>query len=215
MGGGALAVVYLVVLFSAVIAAGPAEPPRGAARRPVATAIALVVVAVPSLVQLTVAPGLLGALERDRGAVADGEVWRLVTSLVVQDGGWAGTAFNLAALAVVGAVAERAWGWRRWLVVALAAGVGAQLWGLVVQPVGGGTSVAVFGLAASLAVRSLRGGTGRERLAGLVSLVAAAVLLVIGDLHGGAAAIGAVCALLLAGSTGQRRRGPHPRGRRG
>lgn len=209
MGGGALAVVYLIVLSSAVIAAGPAEPPRGAARRPVATWIALSVVAVPSLVQLTFAPALLGALGRDRGAIGDGQVWRLVTSIVVQDGGWAGTAFNLAALAVVGAVAERAWGWRRWLVVALCAGVGAQLWGLVVQPVGGGTSVVVFGLAASLAVRSLREGTGRQPLAGVVSLVAAAVLLVIGDLHGGAAAIGAVCGLLLARSTRQRHRGPH------
>ena len=161
------------------------------------TAVAVLVVAVPSLVQLMVAPDLLAALERDRGAIADGQVWRLLTSLVVQDGGWAGTAFNLVSLAVVGAVAEREWLRRRWLVVALSAGVGAQAWGLLVQPVGGGSSVVVFGLAASLAMRSLLRPRSAGRRWAVVSLVGSGVLLLVGDLHGGAAAIGAVVGLLL------------------
>ncbi|MFG1672935.1 rhomboid family intramembrane serine protease [Micromonospora sp. NPDC049282] len=138
------ALAYLVVLAAAVRAGLGLVAGRGSdgrRRAPVATVTALVVVGVPTLLQLTVAPALLGQLERDRAAVADGQVWRLVTSLVVQNGGVAGSVFNLAALAVVGVVAERVWGAKRWVVVALAAGVLAQLWGLVVQPVGAGNSV--------------------------------------------------------------------------
>ena len=198
MSAAASSVLYAVVLVAAIFSTGTRpNPPRARYVRTVLTAAAVLVVAVPSLVQLTVAPGLLPTLERDRGAIADGQVWRLVTSLVVQDGGWAGTVFNLVSLAVVGAVAERVWPWRRWLVVALSAGVGAQLWGLLVQPVGGGSSVVVFGLAASIAVRSLLGSHGIERRWAVVSLVGAAVLLAVGDLHGGAAAIGAAVGLLL------------------
>ena len=77
------------------VSTGGRPDPLGARpSRPVLTAVTVLVVAVPSLVQLTVAPDLLAALERDRGAIADGQVWRLLTSLVVQDGGWAGTVFQ-------------------------------------------------------------------------------------------------------------------------
>lgn len=162
-----------------------------------ATLATLVVVGVPSVIQLTVAPWLLAVLERDWAAIRSGEVWRLVTSLVVQDGGVPGTVSNLTFLAVVGVVAERLWGAGRWVAIALAAGVGAQFWGAVVQPVGGGNSVVVFGLAASLAAVSLRRGRGPARLLGIASLLIAVVLLVIGDLHGGAALIGGVAGAVL------------------
>jgi rhomboid protease GluP len=55
--------------------------------------------------------------------------------------------------------------------------------------------VAVFGLAASIAVLAALQGVGIQRLLGLVSLLGAAVLLVIGDIHGGAATIGALLGL--------------------
>lgn len=120
-----------------------------------------------------------------------------MTSLVVQDGGWSGTIFNLVALAVVGAAAEQLWGHRRWLVIAVASGVGAQFWGFVVQPVGAGNSVVVFGLAVSIGVLLLPTGTGLQRRWALVSLATAFVLLLIRDIHGGAAAIGAAVAFVL------------------
>ncbi|WP_176308675.1 rhomboid family intramembrane serine protease [Micromonospora sp. NBS 11-29] len=197
----AAAVSYLLLLVAAVraglgVVAGRRPYPRW--RVPRATVAALVVVGVPTLLQLSMCPTLLGLLERDRAALGDGQAWRLVTALVVQDGGVPGAVFNLAALAVVGLVAERVWGAWRWAVVAVVAGVVAQLWGLVVQPVGAGNSVAVFGLAASVAVVALRSGDRATRLAGAGVLLVAAGLLVAGDLHGGAAAVGAAAGFVLA-----------------
>jgi rhomboid protease GluP len=197
---GLLAALYAVVLAAGWAAGQLLRPPE---RKPWATLVALVVVGVPSLVQLTAAPGLLHALERRPDELADGKLWRLVTSLVVQDGGWPGAVFNLVGLLVVGVVAERVWGPLRWTVIWLVAGVGAQFWGLVVQPRGGGNSVATFGLAASLAVRAVLRGDGRARLAGAVSLLAGVVLLVVGDVHGGAVVLGAAVALVFLSRPGR------------
>lgn len=183
---------YAAVLLTALwcgFALVDGEPQRGR-RFPRATLVTGVLVAVPSLLQLTVAAGLLEVLQRDRTAIEGGQLWRLVTALLVQDGGWPGAVFNLMSLALLGTVAERLWGSRRWLVIALSAGVGAQGWGLLVQPVGAGNSVINFGLAAALSVLALRTGPRPARALAVISLVGALVLLVIGDLHGGAAAIG-------------------------
>lgn len=193
------ATLYVAVLAAAFASsqAGHAVEAPAVARRPVATIAALLIVGVPSLVQLAMAPWLLARLQRDWTAIGDGQVWRLVTSLVVQDGGLVGTLFNLVSLFVIGSAAEAAWGARQWVVLALASGVGAQLWGWLVQPVGGGSSVAVFGLAASLAVLALCRGTTMQRLLAAISLLAATVLLLSGDIHGGAATIGGIGGALL------------------
>ena len=55
--------------------------------------------------------------------------------------------------------------------------------------------MALFGLAASVAVLAMLQGVGMQRLLGLVSLLGAAVLLAVGDIHGGAATIGALLGL--------------------
>ncbi|MEV6931408.1 rhomboid family intramembrane serine protease [Dactylosporangium sp. NPDC051485] len=197
-------VLYIVLLVTAGVAGaslrGTWEP--GAARRPpVATMATFAVVAVFSLLQLTVAPGLFEALRRDRAAIADGQVWRLVTSVVVQDGGWPGTISNLVALAVLGTLAERLWGTGRWLGIALAVQVLGGLWGLVAQPVGAGTSLVDFGLGASLAAAAVLLGTEpRSRGPAAVSLACAVALLVLGDIHGGAAVAGAAVAGAAAGA---------------
>jgi membrane associated rhomboid family serine protease len=190
-----LPVLYAVVLAAGWVAGQLLRPPE---RRPWATVAALLIVGIPSLVQLTVAPGLLAALGRRPGELADGQPWRLATSLVVQDGGWRGAVFNLVALALVGGVAEKVWGPGRWWAIWLLGGVGAQFWGLVVQPHGGGNSVATFGLAASLAARALLVGDGRARLSGAVCLLGGLVLLVARDVHGGAVVLGAAAGMVLA-----------------
>jgi membrane associated rhomboid family serine protease len=197
VSGGAAWALYLLAEYLPVAATmrGLRQRPRV----PWATGIALLVVGVPTLVQLTVAPSLLDVLERQRDAILAGEVWRLTTSLVVQDGGTAGAVGNLVALAVVGAVAEQVWDRRRWVAIALGSAVAGELWGLVVQPVGGGNSVAVFGLSASLAVVAVRQGDAVARGIAVVALVACGVLLVTGDLHGGAALAGGVLAIALGG----------------
>jgi hypothetical protein len=97
--------------------------------------------------------------------------WRrspTVTSMVVQDGGLAGAIFNLVPLAMIGFAAEQAWGPMRWTVIALTGTVGVLLWGKIVQPVGAGNSVAVFSLAASIAVLAVLRGAGLQRVLGMV-----------------------------------------------
>lgn len=61
----------------------------------------------------------------------------------------------------------------------------------------------VFGLASSLLVRAWTGKGRTAKVASAAGLAAAAVLLMGGDLHGGAAAIGAVIAVLLLGPMAQ------------
>lgn len=201
-----LSVVYIVLLVTAGMAGGGllrSQPPR-LPRPPFATMAALVLTAVPSLVQLTVTPGLYETLRRDRAAIGDGELWRLLTSFAVQDSGWPGLIFNVIALAVIGTLAERLWGTARWLVLAVTVQVLGNLWGLVVQPVGAGTSLVNYGLAASLAAASVVLGTGpRLRVPAAVSLLAALLLLALTDIHGGAALLGALAGATLA--AGRRR----------
>jgi len=172
--------------------------PRGGRRRvPVATIVALVVVGVPTLLQFTAVPSLLDALARDRERIFDGELWRLVTPIVVQDSGATGTITNLLSLALIGVVAEWIWGPARWVLIGLGSALLAELWGLLVDPVGAGNSVVVYGLAASVAVAAVVRGRGPARIIAVVSLACALVLLGVGDLHGGAAAVGAAIGAIL------------------
>jgi Rhomboid family len=100
-------------------------------------------------------PGLLQRLERTP-AVLHGEPWRVLTSLLVQDGGVVGTASNLCGLAILGLAAEQAVPRPHWLVGYLGAGLAGELAGLGWQPVGGGNSVAVCGLAGLVTVARVR-----------------------------------------------------------
>ena len=123
------------------------------------TIAVFVVTAVPSLLQFAY-PSVLTSLQRTP-AIRDGEVWRLVTSLLVQDGGWFGTISNLFFLLLVGSLAELVL--RRWLWATcyLGCGLAAEAIAVAWQPTGGGNSIAICGLAGALAValltRPLRG----------------------------------------------------------
>ena len=172
-------------------------PRGGRLRVPVATIFALVVVGVPTLLQFTAVPSLLDALERDRERIFDGELWRFVTPIVVQDSGATGTITNLLSLALIGVIAEWIWGPARWVLIGLGSALLAELWGLLVDPVGAGNSVVVYGLAASVAVAAVVRGRGPARIIAVVSLACALVLLGVGDLHGGAAVVGAVIGAIL------------------
>ncbi|MEW9556311.1 rhomboid family intramembrane serine protease [Nonomuraea sp. NPDC050783] len=122
--------------------------------KPYLTAVVLAITAVPSLLQF-VLPGLEPAWARDPAAIAaTGQWWRLVTALVVQDGGPLGTLFNLAFLAVLGYLAERALGRPRWLVLYAAGAVAGELAGYLLGRPGAGNSIALCALAAGLAVSS-------------------------------------------------------------
>jgi len=116
---------------------------------PRATAILLLVTATMSGLQAVVT-GMEPALRRDPAALSAGEWWRVVTPLVVQDGGLTGTVFNLASLAIVGTVAERLLGSGRWLVQYAVGGLAGEAAGYAWTPHGAGNSVAVCGLAGGL-----------------------------------------------------------------
>jgi membrane associated rhomboid family serine protease len=128
-----------------------------------------------SLTQLGV-PGLLDRLERSPAA-RHGEPWRLLTSLLVQDGGVPGTVSNLGALVVLGVLAEAVTSRVHWLVGYLGAGFVGEIAGLWWQPVGGGNSVAVCGLSGLLTVAAARSGSALSSAAPLAVLVWVSLLL--------------------------------------
>ena len=158
---------------------------------PVATIVAVLVVGGFALLQLTVAPGLLGHLER---APADrsGEPWRLVTALVAQDGGVAGAVWNVTALLVVGALAERVLVRPRAIGAWVAGALAGELAGLAWQPVGAGNSVGTFGLVGALAVAALATRQRAEVATAAFALGAGAALVAAADIHGAAMAAGVV-----------------------
>ncbi|MEE1787798.1 rhomboid family intramembrane serine protease [Streptomyces sp. SP17BM10] len=141
------------------------------ARRPWVTSALFVVMAVMAVVQ-SVAPSVIGELERRPGALTDGQWWRAGTALLVQSSGWAQIAMNLSALLVIGAVAESVLG-RGWtLAVFLGSGVAAHVVSLAGwSPDGGGDSVAICGLLGALAVGCLL--RGRWQASWFVLLVPA------------------------------------------
>lgn len=122
----------------------------GLTRPPVLTAAVLAVTATVNVIQFIV-PGTLHALQR-RPVGLHGQWWRVFTSLLVQDGGVAGTLSNLGFLVAVGVVAEQVVSRPRWLTAYLVGGLVGQAFGYLWQPVGGGNSVAICGLAGTVAI---------------------------------------------------------------
>jgi len=180
------AVLYVVMLAAAVAVARRAI---GDTPRPTRAAAAMwLLVAVPSVVQLVV-PGLEPALRRDPELIIrHGQVWRLLTGLVVQDGGAAGLVFNLVVLALVAIPAATFWGPRRVWVLFL---VGHLVVTLLVlgtfRTVGAGSSFATFALATSMVGASLAKRRLRQQPVPALALVCGAAamwLLVLGDPHG-------------------------------
>ena len=152
-------------------------------------------------------PELLPMLSRDPRMVSAGEVWRAVTALFAQDGGTAGTLFNLFWLLVLGSMAERRFSRPAWLAVYFLGGVATELFALPWQPHGAGNSVACFALAGALC-SDWREGPGRWWRAGtgLAGLVAAALLLFANDIHGIGFCIGMVIGFVLVARSAARDR---------
>jgi membrane associated rhomboid family serine protease len=174
-------------------------------RYPLITLTLFVLVAIPSVLQFPF-PRLLYALRRDGDlTLHHGEWWRVVTALLVQDGGVVGTVSNLVALVLIGLVAERLWG--LWLpVLFFGAGICSQFVGLAWQPIGAGNSVGNFGMATGvLLLCVLRAKAVLPRILGVIGIVAGLALLLLRDIHGGAVAIGLVLSALLLASVGGER----------
>lgn len=149
------------------------------------------VVAVPSLLQFA-APRLLHALRRDPDAIGSGQVWRLLTSVVVQDGGVGGTVFNLVILALVAVVAGRVWGVARSVAFFV---VGVIVFNLITTfafaSTGAGNSAATYTLACSLAGLALVARSSRDQvITGLLVLATGVAMLALRDAHGFAVLLG-------------------------
>jgi rhomboid protease GluP len=130
-------------------------------------------------------PGLLGKLQRTPATLSEGQYWRLITPLFINRGGWKGITLNFLSLTVVGVLAERFWGSKRWLLFFLAGGLTGELAGLAWKPYGAGSSVAVFGLIGALAVCLLfRTRSWVARVAGALMVLGALVLTARRNLHG-------------------------------
>ncbi len=191
-------ILYTVGLYSAYVAGVLYLRMRAIAFHPPRiTILLLLVVAIPSALQFRF-PAILSLLQRDYAQFAHGDWWRIVTPLLVQDGGVAGTIANLVGLLLIGTLAEQFWNIEQVILLFLVGGISGELVGFAWQPIGAGNSVANFSLAASLAVACLlRRPPAPVLCAALLALGADTVLLALMDIHGAAALAGALVALLL------------------
>ena len=164
---------------------------------PAVTLLLVLVVTIPTTLQFFF-PLLLVVLQRDSTRFVNGEWWRLVTPLVVQDGGMTGALFNLVSLFLVGSVAEQLWAKRDTLLVFFTGGIVGEMVGFAWQPIGAGNSLGNFSLAASIAIACLiRRSSRMVRIASCLALGADVVLLALRDIHGAAALAGAFLAFVL------------------
>jgi len=94
-------------------------------------------------------------LQRAPGGLPSGQLWRLVTPLLVQTLGWYQVVANLVTLALFGVLAE--WLLGRWLWMALFAGgtAGGEIAAYAWHDPGGGDSIAICGLAAGIGITLL------------------------------------------------------------
>ncbi len=202
---GLLSILYTLGLFFAFAAGSmlfrnQAPFPRSNTRKPNfpwTTFLLLLAIGIPSILQFFF-PAMLPAFQRDYERFLHGDWWRLISPLFVQDGGVIGTIFNLISLALVGSVAERIWNGRSMLIIFFIGGIVAEIAGFAWQPIGAGNSVGNFSLAASVAVASLRPIRSKPvQLLALVALGADGILLWLQDIHGAAALMGTIQALVL------------------
>jgi membrane associated rhomboid family serine protease len=200
---------YVIVLYGACVAGllrirtqmgltrDLTKPASAMQQLPWATLLLTVAIGIPTSLQF-VFPSLLTLFRRDAGAFLAGDWWRVLTPLLVQDGGVSGSVFNLISLILVGSVAERLWGSARWLTIFFLGGILSEFIALAWQPVGAGNSLANFSLAGSISMLCLTGNPPRlERTAACLSLGAGLWLLVLHDHHGAAVASGSLIAIAL------------------
>lgn len=164
---------------------------------PVYTVVLVAATVLCTVLARTAFPGLYDAVRRDPGALRSGQVWRLVSPVLVQDDPVWTTIAVLVLVAVVSAVAEWHFGhWRLaalYLVGALAGHVLGEWW----QPYSSGASVAGCGVLGGLLVWLWRTGHPMARVWTVLWLVFAVVDTVLQDIHGAPILAGALLGLVI------------------
>lgn len=152
--------------------------------------LTLITVGLTSILTATrlLGSGPLDALRRDPAALGHGELWRLISPVLVQsDQGLRNVVLVLVVCAAIGAVGEQFLSRPRWLALYLVGALVGHAIGHVFQPLEGGTSVAFVGILGGLAAYSLVGGVPepqRVRLQAAVAIPLAVLDTVLGDIHG-------------------------------
>jgi rhomboid protease GluP len=178
-------------------------PPRAR----VATVAILGVVVVTRIAQLAI-PGWYAALARDPAA----PWWRMFTALFAYDDGWVQFLAIVLGALILGGITERRFGSLLWAAIFVVSGLVGQAFGLVWQPTGAGSSVAVAGLLGAFAAWLAWPVTGvpvPARIGPGAILALGVWLSASRDIHGPPILVGAALgALFLA--LGRRGSEPHP-----
>jgi membrane associated rhomboid family serine protease len=160
-------------------------------------------VAVPSLLQIPF-PGLELALRRDPELIRHhAQIWRLLTSVVVQDGGVVSTVINLALLAITLLFTGPLWGSARLILVFMLSQLTFDvLMTFLSSDLGAGNSGATFGSATSVLGLAVLYGvlSPAVRVRAVVVLVDGVILLASNDGHGTTVLAGILIGALVAGA---------------
>ena len=227
--GSSIASIVVALLVLAVFIRSALGMVRRSGRRrgfPWLTLVLIVVIGIPSIGQYAGWPAAGDALRREPElTLHHGEWWRVLTSLLAQDGGIVAAIYSLAVVAVV--ITLSSWIQGPWLTLAvfLSCSIVLNLLAIGWGAVGGGTSFASDGT--MLSVLTLGLVMARDRVVMIAAIIAIAggiLLVVLDDAHGVAillgAAIGAVHGLVrrrsdAATALSPGRSGPAARGGRG
>jgi rhomboid protease GluP len=132
--------------------------------------------------------GPLDALRRDPGGLGRGELWRLISPVLVQsDAELRNVVLVFVMCALIGAFAEQFLTRRRWLALYMCGALAGHAIGEVFQPLEGGTSVAFVGILGGLAAYALVGEIPeltRFKIQATVAVPLAVLDTLLGDIHG-------------------------------
>jgi rhomboid protease GluP len=144
-------------------------------------------------------PHLLILLQRNTAKiVVEGEWWRILTALFLQDGWVIGGLTNIVALFFIGSLVEQVRSRRDWLLISIVGALVTECVALRWQPIGAGNSIATCSLAGSLiALRPLSQTPARSKILRIVAITSCLVLVATGDVHGIAGMVGIFLGLLL------------------
>lgn len=133
-------------------------------------------------------PDVMEALWRDPGALGSGQLWRLLTPVLVQSDDSVLVVIAVFALcAVIGAVGEQVFSRRRWIALYLLGALVGHGIGEALQPGAGGTSVAFMGILGGLAAYALQPGAPVPkpiRVEAALAIPIAVLGTALGDIHG-------------------------------
>ena len=166
-------------------------------RVPIATIVVLAAWAVCTTLYHLGNEGLFLAVRRDPEALMNGQVWRVISPVLVQPDSWFSVITLGVMAAVVGTFCERTFGTGRVVAFLAAGALAGHVIGEWWQPYSGGVSVAFCGPVGAVAAYVLMARIRRHRTAAVIGLLGAVVLCVITDIHGPAILAGAVVGFLL------------------